>query len=122
MGRICSVDSNRDVPSRNVWLNFGLWGGRESFGMFAVWDGEANCRAQILFKEVGCEKAWFGFEPWVVNGWPIDLVRIGDDRIVYEPLGVDAKRLPWKDEMESEAEGNDGLMAWRVEAPFDMVW
>jgi hypothetical protein len=76
--------------------------------------GELIVRAQILFQEAGCEKAWFGFERRVVKGWPIDLVKIGGDRIVYEPLGVDAKRRPLKDEL---AAGKDGLLAWRVEAP-----
>ena len=75
--------------------------------------GELIVRAQILFQEAGCEKAWFGFERRVVKGWPIDLVRIGDDRIVYEPLGVDAKRRPLKDEL---AAGKGGLLAWNVEA------
>ena len=124
MEKICLASSTLDVNRRSVWLSFGLLGGRESLGIFSVGlgDGETDCRAQILFKEAGCQKVWFTFEPWVVKGWPIDLVRIGDDRIVYEPLGIDAKRLPWKDELEIEAETNDGLLAWRVEAPFDMVW
>jgi len=77
-----------------------LWPvGREGEFRFVLWGRWVDYRAQILFKEAGCEKAWFGFEPRVVNGWPIDLVRIGDNRIVYEPLGVDAKRRPLKDEL-----------------------
>jgi hypothetical protein len=39
---------------------------------------------------------WFRFEPFVVRGWPIDLVRIYDERFVYGPLNIDAKRLPLK--------------------------
>ena len=58
-----------------------------------------------------------------MKGWPIDLVRIKDDRIVYDPLGVDAKRIPLKDQEEgSRFNGKDGLLAWRDEAPFDMSW
>jgi hypothetical protein len=83
-----------------------------------------NSSAKILFsKETGCETTWFGFEQVVVNGWPIDLVRIYNDRFVYKPLGIDAKRIPLKDASEGKLwEGRDGLLAWRDEAPFDIEW
>jgi hypothetical protein len=63
--------------------------------------GWVDSRATILGKETGCDTNWFGFEPAVVNGWPIDLIRVSDDRLVYRPLGIDAKRVPMEDEVTS---------------------
>lgn len=64
-----------------------------------------------------------GFEKQVVDGWPIDLIRIQDAEVVYEPLGLKAKRIPMKDEGRTRFwEGKDGLRAWRIEAPWDMEW
>jgi hypothetical protein len=59
----------------------------------------------------------------VVNGWPIDLVRIFDGRLMYNPLLINAERIPMEDTaQETLFDGKDGLMAWRDEAPFDMEW
>lgn len=58
----------------------------------------------------------------MVNGWPIDLVRIFDGRLLYNPLGINAERIPMDDTITGKFEGKDGLMAWRDEAPFDMEW
>jgi hypothetical protein len=58
----------------------------------------------------------------VVNGWPIDLVRIIDGRLMYNPLGINAERIPMEDVKEKLFAGKDGLLAWRDEAPFDMEW
>jgi hypothetical protein len=55
----------------------------------------------------------------VVDGWPIDLVRIVNETILYAPLHVSAKRTPVEN---LRREGLDGLLAWRDEAPFDMEW
>jgi hypothetical protein len=63
-----------------------------------------------------------GFEKQVVDGWPIDLIKIQDGEVVYKPLGLKAKRIPMKDEGKRFWNGRDGLRAWRVEAPWDMEW
>jgi hypothetical protein len=55
----------------------------------------------------------------VVDGWPIDLVRIVNETILYAPLHISAKRTPVEN---LRGEGLDGLLAWRDEAPFDMEW
>jgi len=52
-------------------------------------------RAKILSREeTDCESVWFGFEPFVINGWPMDLIKLMDGKLIYEPLGIDAKRVP----------------------------
>jgi hypothetical protein len=82
-----------------------------------------DCRAEIIASEKGCEGTWFGFEGVVVNGWPVDMIRISENKLVYEPLGVSAERKPMKDECSrSWWQGRDGLLAWRDEAPLDMEW
>ena len=59
----------------------------------------------------------------MVNGWPIDLVKFVDGRLLYNPLGINAERVPIEDVAEDKVfEGKDGLLAWRDEAPFDMEW
>ena len=58
----------------------------------------------------------------VVNGWPLDLVRIIDGRLMNNAFGINAERIPMEDVQEKLFEGNDGLLAWRDEAPFDMEW
>jgi hypothetical protein len=83
----------------------------------------ADCRTQIISKDKGCEGVWGGFEVVVVNGWPIDLVRIVDGRLLYNPLGINAERIPVKDGIDKKCfEGKDELRAWRDEAPFDIEW
>jgi hypothetical protein len=79
-----------------------LWTtGQEGEFWYIVWDG-VDGRVTILGKETGCGTNWFGFnEPADVNGWPIDLIRISDDRLVYRPLAIDAKRVPMEDEVTS---------------------
>lgn len=58
-----------------------------------------------------------------MNGWPVDMIRIEDEVLLYEPLGIKAKRLPLKTSDKAKYwHGQDGLFAWRVEAPFDMEW
>ena len=74
-------------------------------------------------KGKGCKGSWMGFEKQVIDGWPIDLVRIEDGRFVYKPLGIMAERIPLKvEEGKRFWEGIDGLRAWRNEAPPDMEW
>jgi hypothetical protein len=74
-------------------------------------------------KGKGCQGTWMGFEKQVVDGWPIDLVRIEGGRVVYKPLGINAERIPMKDEGKTRFwYGMDGLQAWRDEAPWDMEW
>lgn len=58
----------------------------------------------------------------VVNGWPIDLVRIVNETILYNPLGVNAKRAPVENLLGKYFDWKDGLVAWRHEAPSDMEW
>jgi hypothetical protein len=82
-----------------------------------------DCRAEIIANEKGCQATWFGFETVVVNGWPVDMIRISENKLVYEPLGLIAERKPMKDESSRFWwQGRDGLLAWRDEAPFDMDW
>lgn len=75
-----------------------------------------------MAKNSGCEGVWFRFEPMVVNGWPIDLIRIIDGRLMYNPLGINAERIPMEDIEEKLFEGKDGVLAWRDEAPFNIQW
>jgi len=42
--------------------------------------------------------------------------------ILYNPLGVNAKRAPVENMKQKLFDGEDGLLAWRHEAPFDMDW
>jgi hypothetical protein len=78
---------------------------------------------QLVSKAAGCQRVWFKFELNVVNGWPIDLVRIFDGRFLYNPLGINAERMPMDNVVRGQSfEGSDGLHAWRLEAPFDMEW
>jgi hypothetical protein len=58
----------------------------------------------------------------VVNGWPIDLVRIINGTLLYNPLGINAERVPMEDGENKVSEGKDGLLSWRNEAPLDMQW
>ena len=66
---------------------------------------------------MGCDATWFGFEGAVVNGWPVDLIKISGERLLYEPLRIDAMRNPEENVFKRR---NSGWMAWRDEAPFDM--
>jgi hypothetical protein len=82
---------------------------------------KADYSAKILGREIGCDRTWGGFEEAVVNGWPVDLIKISGEHFVYEPLGIDAKRIALKAGRASQGVRN-GLLAWRDEAPFDMEW
>jgi hypothetical protein len=128
--RLCDCDGNdlfarfdRDCEKEECFAKLWTTGRDNEFRYVLLWKGMVNCRAQILKKGKGCQSTWMGFEKQVVDGWPIDLVRIEDGRIVYRPLGVNAERIPMKDERKSRFwEGMDGLRAWRDEAPWDMEW
>jgi hypothetical protein len=69
---------------------------------------------------MGCNNAWERFEPAVIKGWPIDLIKISGERFVYPPLDIEAKRMPMDDF--KKVRNKDGVTAWREEAPFDMEW
>jgi len=58
----------------------------------------------------------------VIDGWSIDLVRIVNEMILYNPLGVNAKRAPVENTKQKLFDGEDELLAWRHEARFDMDW
>jgi hypothetical protein len=66
-----------------------------------------------------CGRTWGGFETVVVRGWPVDLIRIVDETVVYEPLGIRAKRLPLKIGRKG---GWGGLRAGGGQVLFDMGW
>jgi len=70
-----------------------------------------------------CDQTWSRFERVVVNGWPVDMIRIEDEMLVYEPLGIKAKKMPWEwHEKKRFRSGKDGVVAWTDQAPFDMEW
>ena len=108
---------------RSALQSYGPQVEKESFGSLWMFGRLANISGEILAKRRGCESTWFGFEPAVVNGWPIDMVKVQNETFVYEPLGISAVRKPLKVvERHRFWEGLDGLLAWRHEAPFDMEW
>jgi len=103
-----------------------LWpAGREGEFRFVHEMNGVDCRASLSSTDGGCDKIWGGFEPMVVNGWPIDLIRIEAGKVIYRPLGIEAKKVPPGDDDFTKGRtvgGKDGLFAWRDEAPFDMEW
>ena len=76
-----------------------LWpvGRQGEFRCFISEMRKADCRGQIQHEEKRCDQTWFSFEPYVVNGWPMDLVRIFDGRLMHNPLGINAERISMED-------------------------